>query len=346
MRFRTTAGALAAGLVAAESGARGTGVVGIRVVDGVVGLSGADGEMGIDLALRAGGIEDGEVALPPRPVILYSQTLDPEVPLELSLEAGNIHVTGDGRVYKFTTTQARLARLEKPGEGVHKAAAGDLGTMLGVVRHAVDPRTNLVKLSAGGGKLRLYATDSYRVASIETAHEGTETWSALFPVSGLQLALKWQPEEMLIDTKGRVALFTGGGVETTIRLGAAEFPAVESVLERRGAIKWSVRRGEMVRAVQRLASVAGNEALRCEISDGELCVKVSSGDGSGVEYVSVDGEADGWFGISAKNLVDALGSVGGDRFELHYEDPKKPVYLCDQGTVLVVMPVVWSGASS
>ncbi len=343
MKFRTTAGALAAGLTAGEAGARGVGLVRLGVTGEHVAISGTDGEVGVDLILRAEGVQDGEVVVPPRSIIAYSQTLEPEVGLEITLDGRTLNITGDGRVYRFSTSETRLVTIEKPGEGAHRAKAGHVGAMFVVVRHAVDPRNNLVKLSHADERLRMYATDTYRVASTGVAAEAGDAWSALFPVGGLQLALKWSPEELTIDPKGRVAVFTGGGVETTIRLGAAEFPAVESVTDRHGAQHWGLRRAEVSRAVQRIATVAGNEALKCSIQDGELCIKVNSGEGSGVEYAGVEGEGEGWFGIGAKNLMEALNSLDSDVVDLYYDDPKKPIYLCGNGTTLVIMPVVWSG---
>ena len=342
MRFRTTAGVLAAGLSAGESGARAVGLVRIKVDGGSVVVAGADGEVGVVLHLRAEGVEDGEIVVPPKPVIAYSQTLDPDQTIEVSTEGMSLIVTGDGRVYRFTGSGTRTIEIESPGDGSHQARAEGMGEMLAMVRHAVDPRSNLIKLSCRDGLMRMDATDAYRIASVQVPGRDGDTWSALFPIGGLQLALKWHPEELAIDPKGRVASFRGGGVETTIRLAAAEFPSVETVIEKKGAVRWTLRRDEAVRALKRIASVAGSEALRCEVREGEMCIKVSSGEGSGTEYITTGGEGEGWFGISARNLLDALSAAGEESVELCYQDPRRAVHLCAGGGTFVIMPVVWS----
>lgn len=344
MRLRTTAAALREACASAETAARPAGNIEIAASDAGIHITGGDGEIGIRRKL-AGSVEaHGSVVCHAKALISYAGAVAEDTVLDVAKEGAMLRVTGGGRVYKFSVIEQQYLPVEEPGEGAHIVAASGLTDALAAVRHAIDPRNSLVKCSASEGVLRMYSTDMYRGASASLAVDGEGSWAVLFPAAGLQTALRLGPHSMHIDPRGRIAAFYGESCLVSVRLAAAEFPAIESVLAQRGETKWMLQTTETLRALKRLAAVAGGEALRCEIAEEELCIQASSGEGAGVEYVGVSGEASGTFGANAQLLVDALEAVGGEEAMLQYQDPRKALHVsgrrggCD--VVCVVMPVV------
>jgi len=344
MRLRTTAAALREACATAETAARPAGNIEIAAGDEGIHVTGGDGEIGIRRKL-AGSVETaGSVVCHAKALISYAGAVAEDTVLDVVKEGAMLRVTGGGRVYKFSVIEQNYLPVEEPGEGAHIVSAGGLVEALAAVRHAIDPRNSLVKCSANEGVLCMYSTDMYRGASASVDVDGEGSWAVLFPSGGLHAALRLGPHSMHIDPRGRIAAFYGESFLVSVRLAAAEFPAIEGVLAQRGETKWVLHTTETLRALKRLAAVAGGEALRCEIAEEELCIQASSGEGTGVEYVGVDGEARGAFGANAQLLIDALESVGGEEAILQYQDPRKALHVsgrrggCD--VVCVVMPVV------
>lgn len=344
MRLRTTSGALREACATVEPAARPAGNIEIMAGDGGIHVTGSDGELGIRRRLAGNVEEHGRIVCHAKPLIAYAGAVNEDTILDVAKEGPMLRITGGGRVYNFSVIEQNYLPVEEPGEGAHIVAVGCLIDALAAVKHAIDPRSSLIKCSVSGGVLRMYSTDMYRGASASFDTDGDGTWAVLFPAAGLSTALRLGPHSMHIDPRGRIAAFYGESSLVSVRLAAAEFPAIESVLEQRGETTWTLPTTETLRALRRLAAVSGGEALRCEIAEGELCIQASSGEGAGVEYVLVDGEASGTFGASAQLLVDALDAVGGEKVSLQYQDPRKALHISGRRggceVVSVVMPVV------
>jgi DNA polymerase III sliding clamp (beta) subunit (PCNA family) len=345
MRLRTTAAALREACASAETAARPAGNIEIAASEAGIHVTGGDGEIGIRRKL-AGSVEaHGSVVCQAKALISYAGALAEDTVLDVTKESTMLRVTGGGRVYKFSVIEQQYLPVEEPGEGGHIVAADGLTEALAAIRHAIDPRNPLVKCSVNGGELYMYSTDMYRGAAASFAVDGDGSWAVLFPAGGLQTGLRLRPHSMHIDPRGRIAAFYGESFLISVRLAAAEFPAIESVLAQRGETKWILHTTETLRALKRLAAVAGGEALRCEIAEEELCIQASSGEGVGVEYVGVVGEASGAFGVNIQLMVDALEAIGDEEATLQYQDPRKALHVSGRRggceVVCVVMPVVY-----
>jgi len=344
MRFRTTAGDLREACATAELAVKTTGAIELSTSANRIVAVGGDGEIGIRRTCLGDVETNGAVVCGARPLIAYAGAIDPETVLDVSYEGSMLNVSGGGRVYRFAVIGQQYLQIEEPGEGAHIVSAGGISDLYAAVRHAIDPNSMLVKCVTGEGLLTMYATDMYRgvAASRETDHENS--WSVLFPSNGLTLALRQHPHTVRIDPRGRIASFYAEHTTISVRLGASEFPAIETVLTNKGSVVWKLPVNETLRALKRLGSVAAGESLRCEINEEELCVQASSTAGTGVEYVAIDGEGSGVFNVNPQLLIDALEAVGGETAEAHYQDPRKALHISGtrNGTsvVCVVMPVV------
>jgi DNA polymerase III sliding clamp (beta) subunit (PCNA family) len=347
MKFRTTALRLATALRAAEAGARGSGLVRVETFkEGGVSLTGSDGEYGVVVHLEASGEESGSAVIKADALASYASALEEETAIEAETEGSTLRITGGGRVYRFSIIEGGYVKLEVPEAAVSYEDAEKVFVLYNKIKHAIDPKTQLIKLSNNEGVLSMAATDTYRLACAETKGTDLGSWSVLIPSGGLQLAGRFRPEVLKIDPRGRLASFHGNGVDTIIRLGAAEFPSVESVLRDKGSIGWKLYSHDLQKALQRLGSVVGLNPLRCEIIEGEFRLSASSQDGGGVEYLNLNGEGSGNFGMAVRNLVDALQGLGDGEISMYYSAPERPIHLTHERdgvlTTCVVVPVRWS----
>lgn len=350
MHFDTTAGVFAQAVSAGELAGRGGDNGSVRLVaDGDVVVIGSDGETSVAARCAATVHSSGSVIVVGRALAAYCSGLESDAPLVVRLEGGRLVVRGNGRVYHFATFEGTYSQVDSAGDDGVAVGAQMITRLYSAVRHAVDPRTSLVKLTIGDGRAVMYATDSYRLASASTPLAGGPT-SILIPTTGLSLALRQAPETLCVDQRGRVATFTSPYISTTVRLGAAAFPAVETVLVDEETNACDVERSALERALGRLASVAGSEPLRCRIREGLIDVTVASGEGAGGERIA-GGTVEGTgreeveFGISGKHLIDALSACGGKDVRIGYSSERRPIRVSsissDVSIACIIMPVVW-----
>lgn len=165
--MRCSAATLAGAISAASGAVRAEDVIRLEVSDGIARITGADGEVAVTVSLDAGGGDDGSVLCHGRPIAAYAGALADGVMLDLSTEGAQLHITGDGRVYRFSVIEGAYAVVERPGEGAQRVGAEKISDLYGAIRHAVDPRLQLVKISAGGGTFRY--TRPIHIASLPQA---------------------------------------------------------------------------------------------------------------------------------------------------------------------------------
>jgi len=344
MRFQTTAGHFHQACTTSEAAAKNSGNIEIAAGETGIHATGGDGEIGIRSRIEGTVEIEGSVICHGKPVISYTGAMTSETPIEVSKEGVMLHIAGGGRVYRFAVIDQLYLPVEEPGEGAHVVGVSGLSDLYSAVRHAIDPRHPVVKCVCADGKLSMYATDMYRGAAAERGTDSDGTWTVLFPSFALTTALRQHPHTLRVDPRGRIAAFYSSTTLTSVRLAASEFPSIEGVLAQRGETVWELPSVEMMTALRRISSVAGGEALRIEIGDGELCIHAQSGEGAGVEYVQVAGEGAGSFAVSSPLLIDAIEAVGGETARLHYQDSRKALHITggrEHETVsCVVMPVV------
>jgi DNA polymerase III sliding clamp (beta) subunit (PCNA family) len=354
VRIVTFSERLAAALTAADAAVKGGSVIGahsvaqLSVVDGVAHVVASDGAVSLRTQIAAVTAEDGSALVAPHPVAAFAASLPAGTRVECRVEAGRLVVATSELQYRFAVTEGTYPAIDEAGGEVISIPATGLVAMLAAVRHAVDQRSAMVKLAAVDGTMRMYATDSYRLAMAQ--RPGVDgTWSVLFPLQWLQFALRYDPVSFDIDQRGRLATFKGPDMTVTIRLGAAAFPAVESALAGTPASSVRFDTRDLTGAVNRLSSVADGEPLRIQV-DGRVELRAVSGLGDGVETVDGQQTGDaGWFGVNAKNLVDAVTACG-EHVTLSYGAPNQPIW-CDgerDGVTVrcVVMPTVWNDPQS
>ncbi len=349
MRYSTTAGSFGHAVAVCEPAVRSSGQFGIQIdaqPDGIT-VIGTDGEITTTATVDGAVSEPGTAVCVAKPVASYCATLDPVTKLEVHTDGGYLVVRGGGRVYRFALLAERYPAVERAGSEAVLVPAGAISQLLTAVRHAVDPRTGLVKLTAGDGMLRLYATDTYRLA-MAAVPVSDGSWSVLLPVHGLLAAMRHQPEHIAVDPKGRVATFTGVAVETTVRLGVAAFPAVEGAIGVGGTTTIELDRTGVERALQRLASVAASEPLRVELDSAHgVRITALSSDGTGVETVPATVVEPVTFGVAGRSLLDALHACGGTAVAVSYTDARRPVQVASVGAepavICILMPIVLPG---
>jgi DNA polymerase III sliding clamp (beta) subunit (PCNA family) len=348
MKFHTTAGALSSACTAAELAARTSAgnVATIKAENGRIIVVGSDGEISTSALVAGEVLSGGTVAVPAKPIATYCSTLVSATRIDVAADGGELVITAGTREYRFPCFDERPAVLEAPFEDATHIFASGVDELLATVRHAVDTRTQLVKLSGSDGVMRMYATDTYRLCVAETATGSYEgDWSILAPVQTLLVALRHAPESLRIDQRGRLASFSNDTVETTVRLSVANFPAVEPVLQTSPANQLTLDAAATITALNRLNCVAGNEPIRVAITSDSATLSVASGSGRGSELLPVQAATPASFGVTAKYLHDAITACKTKTITVAYGSSSSPIHVkstdIKHPVTCVIMPAVW-----
>lgn len=352
MEFTVTADRLSNALSAADGVVKGGSVLGplpaaeIVVQDGHATVVASDGVVSLRTTFAVTNSHNGSVTIAPHAIGAFLSNLAGTTAVTCRRDGQLLVVSAGATAYRFATIDSVYPAIEEAGGEVQTCTTAGLPAMLHAVRHAVDARTGMVKLTAADNKLRMYATDSYRLCVASSDHDDSQ-WSVLIPISWLQFALRYSPDRVDIDQRGRLASFHGADVSITIRLGAAAFPAVASALVTRPAHHARVHARTLLAAAGRLASVADNEPFRVHITPTALTLSAMSSVGDGHEHVEATSDSEGTFGVAVRNLIDAATACG-ETIDLYYSDPKQPVWMLGSRDGIdvhcVVMPAFWQDA--
>jgi len=252
----------------------------------------------------------------------------------------------------MTPVSTATARLTVPADG--------LAAALDAVRFAVGTDPDLpmlggVLFDAGGGVLRLVATDRYRmaVAGVEVAdHEGDDARATVpAPLADAMRALLdgTGPARLTVDGD-RVSLETGGrqaagpcpGQEFPDYRRLVRLPAGRRVTVDVPALREAVRTGPVRARTPGEDGAVFDVTVLAVTADGAVTVagEDAGEDGEGRDAPVLE------TGVNREFLLDALAAGARDRLVMEFGDPTAPVAVRrpdDEGTFSLLMPVRLEG---
>jgi DNA polymerase-3 subunit beta len=233
--------------------------------------------------------------------------------------------------------------------------AGDLRSLISRVYFAISTdetrsHINSMLVEATGDLLRLVATDGHRLALAEMKWSHATTATVLIPLKAVHELRKLLAKDGLAETvemrvSGHVAFFSVAGVEFTTKLVDATFPPYGQVIPVKSDRKATVSRSALLDAVKAVAVSANGRTggVRFDFADGSAILSAQFESNNGVDEIPAEYDAKpGFFGASAKYILDAVGSFEDeDEVEVSFDGELDPIVFT-AGKVSaksVVMPV-------
>lgn len=209
---------------------------------------------------------------------------------------------------------------------------------------------NSVK-NAEGCFLRAVSTDGHRLAWAQCAMETPlESFGVIMPrktVNELQRLLSETLDTTLhLELSSAYIRFTLGQVVFNSKLIDGEFPPYEKMIPQQEQFKFFALRAELIRAVDRVATVAmdRNGAVKFVLKEGSLLLTARNSDSSSAEEqvpINYQGEAVD-IGFNAKYLLDVMNNLAEKEVEFHFENSSSATLIHaaqDKNVLYVVMPV-------
>jgi DNA polymerase-3 subunit beta len=330
----------------------------VRAADGKVELQATDMELGIRVALPAGGEREGAAVLPGRLLLDVVRSLPKD---DLSLEYRSAEqdvevVSGTARFHLRTLPLEDFPKLPEAGGSVMRVPArAFVETIARVARSAsrdeTRPHLTGVLVSASGQELRMVATDSYRLSvketSLEQALDGeleanvpARTLEELGRIAGTE------PEgEIEIAALENQVVFTVGDTVLSSRLVEGRFPNYRQLLPDSFEHELRLSTAEVLDVVRRISLLAQKNApLRMAFSEGALEVSAQTPDvGEASEALPVPFTGEPLeIGFNPQFLRDGLESAESEELLLKLISPLRPGLIQsgdDGGFTYLVMPI-------
>jgi DNA polymerase III sliding clamp (beta) subunit (PCNA family) len=319
----------------------------LRVGTGRLEVTASDGDSTITLSADVTDAEDGQVLLPPKPVLGFLASVDGSTLLTVEkIESGDLRISGDGfNPYVFRPLSASFPLPATPGAGVTPSGLATLGPALQAVRAAASRDPLVVQVVSDEDQLVLHTTDGFRLARAVLPGAGFGTFTGVLALPVLERVARFGPDEVVLDTKARQISFKGAGVLLTSRMLGTPFPPVESVLNAAPPQVTSFEPAPLVRALSRISAVAEQGAISLELTGSEMHLRASAAEvGEGHEMVPLLAPVPAAFSlqIRAHFLADAVSSLGDGPIGVAYSGTLQPLFLTASSPfsiTQVVMPV-------
>lgn len=310
-------------------------------------VTASDGDSVITLGADVEDAVDGQVLLPPRPVLSFLSSVDPTVQLTVATtDSGDLRVSGAGfNPYVFRPLSATFPLPQTPGPGVTPDGLASLGPALQAVRSAASRDPLVVQVVSDEDQLVLHTTDGFRLARAVLPRAGFGTFTGVLSLPALERVSRFGPNEVVLDAKARQLSFRGADVLLTSRMLGTPFPPVESVLNAAPPQVTSFDPAPLTRSLSRISAVAENGAIAVEFTGSEMHLRASAAEvGEGHEIVPLLSPVPASFAmqIRAPYLADAVASLGDGPIGAAYSGALQPLFLSAASPfsiTQVVMPV-------
>jgi DNA polymerase-3 subunit beta len=199
------------------------------------------------------------------------------------------------------------------------------------------------------GKMRMVATDSYRLAIREVDvedHEG-EAVNVLVPARTLEELAKIIPdteEQVTLGLRENQAVFSTGETTFVSRLIEGQFPNYQQLLPANYETRIVAQKEELMAAAKRVALFAQHSApVRLLFEDGTARLTAASQElGGASEEIEVEQEgATIEIALNAQFLIDGLATMSGETVAIELTTPLKPglIRSVEQEHLYLIMPV-------
>lgn len=203
----------------------------------------------------------------------------------------------------------------------------------------------------GSNEMTVVGTDGHRLACISRQIDTPlkEEKKVIVPRKAAAEVRKFLDRDIekltMIIGKSHV-MFKIEDVEFLTRLIEGTYPSYEQVIPSGNEKKITMSREELIKALRRVSVMSREKsnAIKVDIAEGSLSVSASNPDiGEARDEVKIEYKGESLsLGFNAKFLIDALGTMAGDRVVFELQDPLSPTLLREEGDdnyKCVIMPM-------
>lgn len=314
-------------------------------------VTGTDLDVTVRTELEVEVLAGGTTVAPARLATEAVRKLPPGA-VTLQAEGGEIEISGGGPVFRFREFSA--ADFPKLGEPALKGAVGvdgaafvDAVSQVSVAASNDDARPVLtgVFFETEEGRLRLVATDSYRLA-VRDVPAVEASLAGLVPVRALkELTRTVSAGKLQVAVGDREAAFASDRGVLTARLIEGSFPNYRQLIPASYPNRLTIARQALLEAIDRASLVAEDHIpIRITLQKGGIELSVTRQDvGGETEHVESDYRGEEMtIAFNSKYLNDGVTAVGEEMIVLDVLDPLKPGVLrgAEGGDFLyLLMPV-------
>lgn len=330
----------------------------LKAENGKITLSATNLEIAISAGIEAKIDKEGSTTVPAKIFSAYIPLINTEE-VSLSSEDNTLEVKSSGS----TTKMKGISAEEFPGvpkiEGGQKFSLPIKDIKTGIEQVAFVASTNISRpVLTGtlwildGNKLKIVATDSYRLAekTIELANPTNIKSTFIVPSRTAQELAKILGSavgDMLeVDVTKNQILFKVDGVELTSRLIDGNFPDYEKILPKSTKTNSKIRVEDFILALKKVSVIVkeNNNSIKIKLDSGKIQLltdKTQIGESAGEFSVEMSGEM-AEVAVNVQYLIDALSRIGDEFVNFGLNDGLSPVMLSPVkpgGYVHIIMPL-------
>lgn len=325
-------------------------------------LASTDMELSLRLTVEVGVEQEGAAVAPGRLLTDVVRSLPAgDVTLDFNDHDQLMEVTSGSASFKINCLPAAdFPRLPvMPEDGAFEIETKPLVDTINTVARAVSrdetrPVLTGILVKFTKDKLKMVATDSYRLSVREAAAETTiaDKKEVIVPRASLEelarICGQAQPQKVAVGIIDGQAIFKAANVFLTSRLIEGQFPNYQQLLPEEFKHEIKVEKEELLEVVSRISLMAQKNApLRLKFVQGELTVSAQTpqvGEARESLPVAFQGE-EVEIGFNPEFLTDGIESVDEDSVMLRIISPLRPGLL--KGTnddfLYLIMPVRLTG---
>ena len=345
-------------VASARSAIQALAGVQIEATGGSIELRATDQELSIRVPLAGEVGQDGTVVLPARLLLdVIRQLPGDSASLEYRGQEQDVEIVGgSARFHLRTLRNEDFPPLPDTAgdEAVALPAAEFVATIARVARAAsrdeTSPILTGVLVSADADKLRMVATDSYRLSIKETTLPSkiSESFEANIPARALEELARLagdDTETISVAVRENQAVFMVGDVALSTRLIEGQFPNFQQLLPDEFEHELRIPTEELLATARRISLLAQKNApLRLDFSEGELIISAQTPDvGEASEKMPVPFAGEPMeIGFNPEFLLAGLESAESEDVLLRLISPLRPGLIVsgdDSGFLYLIMPI-------
>lgn len=305
----------------------------IEVSGRTLRVTGTDLEVTVRTELEVEVLEEGRTVIAARLASEAARKL-PAGAVTVERSEGEIEIAGGGPQYRLRELPVDdYPKVAEPnldeGVDVDGEVFASALAQVAIAASTDDARPILtgVFFESEEGKLRMVATDSYRLA-VRDVPSVTAELTGLVPVRALrELQRTVGAPKLRIAIGSREATFASERGTLTARLIEGTFPNYRQLIPESYPARLTVERDALLEAIDRASLVAEDHIpLRLTLQEGGVELSVTRQDvGRESEHVPAQYQGEEMtIAFNTRYLNDGVGAVGGDEVALDVLDPLKP----------------------
>lgn len=315
----------------------------IEAKENNISLTGTDLEILVNCEFHGKIVEEGSVVVPARLIGDIVRNL-PEEAVEISYNSKTQEVNIKcGKAFFSIKAVAAEDYPKTPELSVKEDIIIDKDTLINILKHVIKaasrdesrPVLTGILISVGKDKIKMVATDSYRLAvtegKIEPRKKREEEKNVIVPTKALEEIMKigvaGEDDKVKINVSENHILFNMGSARLMSRLIEGKYPEYKQLFPDIYKVELAIKRDEFIGAVRRVALLAQNNSpIRLALGKDKIDISAETQEvGKAEEKIGIKYEGDNIdIAFNGQYLLDGLSAVDKEDILIKIMDPLKP----------------------